>query len=80
MIYSMTSPNIIWYSFNIDQILGKSFGTLNKYLKNVLQGKTMIFGWNVNKILEHFGIILLNKPFSTLIAHENKYPNNLSSR
>ena len=76
----MTSPNIIWYSFNIDQILGKSFGTLNKYLKNVLQGKTMIFGWNVNKILEHFGIILLNKPFSTLIAHENKYPNNLSSR
>ena len=32
--------------------------------------KTMIFGWNVNKMLEHFGIILLNKPFSTRTAHE----------
>ena len=32
----------------------------------------MIFGWNVNKILEHVGIILLNKPFSTRTAHELK--------
>ena len=32
----------------------------------------MMFCWNVNKILEHFGIILLNKPFSTRTAHESK--------
>ena len=44
-------------------------GFEKRYLKNALQ-KTVIFGWYVNKILEYFGIILLNEPFSTRTAHE----------